>query len=250
MPTARLRRRRPGATTARCTSSTTSTRRTRVADAFASEHVQVLTAEPARGPGPDAQLRRAVPRRGHLRLLRRQGDRHQPRPAHRGAPPATRAVCGSASTSRPSPTRRSPNREASAQLGEVCGRAVAASSSSRATPGRATCGSRSSPPGRRAEPWPTTPIKPPGPPASRSSAGARWARASARSSRWPGSRWRLPTARPSSPRAAASACSPARAATRMTGSSTPARPPRSRARSARRRPSATRSTARTTCSRR
>lgn len=34
-----------------------------------------------RGAGQDAQLRRVVPRRGHLRLLRRQGDRHEPHTA-------------------------------------------------------------------------------------------------------------------------------------------------------------------------
>ena len=42
----------------------------RVADDFAFEHVQVLTAEPRRALDEDAQLRCAVPRREHLRLLR------------------------------------------------------------------------------------------------------------------------------------------------------------------------------------
>ena len=42
----------------------------RVADGFAFEHVQVLTAEPRRALDRHAQLRRAVPRREHLRLLR------------------------------------------------------------------------------------------------------------------------------------------------------------------------------------
>jgi sulfopropanediol 3-dehydrogenase len=56
-----------------------------LADQFASEHVQILTADPRQALGQDAELRRAVPRRGHLRLLRRQGDRHQPRAPHPGA---------------------------------------------------------------------------------------------------------------------------------------------------------------------
>ena len=54
----------------------------RVADGFAFEHVQVLTADPRRALDADAQLRCAVPRREHLRLLRRQGDRDEPRAAH------------------------------------------------------------------------------------------------------------------------------------------------------------------------
>ncbi len=42
----------------------------RVADGFAFEHVQVLTAEPRRALDRHAQLRGAVPGREHLRLLR------------------------------------------------------------------------------------------------------------------------------------------------------------------------------------
>ena len=55
-----------------------------VADRLASEHVEVHTREPRLGPGADAQLRRPFPRRPDLRLVRRQGDRHQPRAAHPG----------------------------------------------------------------------------------------------------------------------------------------------------------------------
>ena len=79
-----------------------------VADAFAAEHVQVLTDEPAPGARQDARLRRAVPRREHLRLLRRQGDRHQPRAADARRRPLHRRPVGGEVPARPSPTRRSP----------------------------------------------------------------------------------------------------------------------------------------------
>jgi sulfopropanediol 3-dehydrogenase len=50
------------------------------ADRVAAEHVEILS-------GTDAQLRRSLPRPGDQRVVRRQGDRHQPHPAdaRRGA---------------------------------------------------------------------------------------------------------------------------------------------------------------------
>ena len=50
--------------------------------------------EPARGPGEDARLRRAVPWRRNLRVLRRQGHRHQPRAAHPRSGPLHRRTLG------------------------------------------------------------------------------------------------------------------------------------------------------------
>ena len=111
-----------------------------VADAFAAEHVQVLTANPRQALDDDAQLRRAVPRREHLRLLRRQGDRHQPRAADPGRGPLHRRPLGRASTSRPSPTRRSPTRPSSARAGRALRSGRRGSSCSRVTPAPATCG--------------------------------------------------------------------------------------------------------------
>ena len=71
----------------------------------------------------DAPLRRAVPRRGHLRLVRRQGDRHQPRAAHPWRRPLHRRPLG-----RQVPAHRhlpgGRNEESSAFLGELCGRAA------------------------------------------------------------------------------------------------------------------------------
>ena len=51
------------------------------ADEIASEHVPGDDRPRRLVPGPHDQLRRPVPRAPHQRLLRRQGDRHQPHPA-------------------------------------------------------------------------------------------------------------------------------------------------------------------------
>ena len=58
-----------------------------LADEFASRARADPHRQPAGGARQDEQLRGALPRRGHLRLLRGQGDRHQPRAAdpRRGA---------------------------------------------------------------------------------------------------------------------------------------------------------------------
>ncbi len=80
--------------------------------------------EPASGAGQDARLRRALPRREHLRLLRRQGDRHQPRAADPRRRPLHRRPVGREVPARRSPTRRSPTTPSSAELGRVCGRAA------------------------------------------------------------------------------------------------------------------------------
>ena len=75
-----------------------------VANDIASEHVQVMTDRDDWFLEQHAQLRRAVPRPAHQRGLWRQGDRHQPHPADEEGRRATRAACGSASSSRPAPT--------------------------------------------------------------------------------------------------------------------------------------------------
>ncbi len=54
------------------------------ADRIAAEHVEVLTREPRRWLDRLQQLRRAVSRPRDQRLLRRQGDRHQPHAADQG----------------------------------------------------------------------------------------------------------------------------------------------------------------------
>ena len=51
------------------------------ADEIGSEHVQVMTRDPQYLSGQHEQLRRPVPRAGNQRVVRRQGDRHQPHPA-------------------------------------------------------------------------------------------------------------------------------------------------------------------------
>ena len=55
-----------------------------VADAFGERARRGAHPRTAPRPGAHAQLRRPFPRRPDLRLLRRQGDRHQPRAAHPG----------------------------------------------------------------------------------------------------------------------------------------------------------------------
>ena len=72
-----------------------------LADAYAFEHVEIQTAEPALVPRADAQLRRALPRRGDDRRVRRQDDRHEPHPPDAAARRATPAASGSGSSSRP-----------------------------------------------------------------------------------------------------------------------------------------------------
>ena len=56
------------------------------------------------------------------RRLWRQGDRHQPHAADAEGRRATPAACGSASSSRPAPTRSVTTDEASAMIGEYCSR--------------------------------------------------------------------------------------------------------------------------------
>ena len=91
---------------------------------------------PAVLPRPPHELRRPLPRPGDERLVRRQGDRHQPTPSRPAAPPAIPGASGSASSSRPAPTsgsrRRRPSRSGSTA------RASAPSSTSRATRSRRT----------------------------------------------------------------------------------------------------------------
>ena len=107
---------------------------------------------PARGAGEDARLRRAVPRRGHLRVLRRQGHRHQPRAADPRRRPLHRRPLG----------RQVPqdghlpggHRHAGrAPSWASCAAAPRGSSCSRATPAPATSAPPSTPatrfPGRR-----------------------------------------------------------------------------------------------------
>ena len=72
---------RRGATTARCSWSTTSTRRTPSPTRSPPSTCRCSPTSPREALDAMHELRRAVPRRGHLRLLRRQGDRHQPRAA-------------------------------------------------------------------------------------------------------------------------------------------------------------------------
>ena len=83
----RRSRRARGATTARSSSSTRDEEASPSPTRYAFEHVEILTARPALVPRAHAQLRRAVPRRGDHRRLRRQDDRHEPHPAdaRRGA---------------------------------------------------------------------------------------------------------------------------------------------------------------------
>ena len=69
-----------------------------LADAYAFEHVEIQTGEPALVPRADAELRRALPRRGDDRRLRRQDDRHEPHSPDGRARPATRAGSGSGSS--------------------------------------------------------------------------------------------------------------------------------------------------------
>ena len=90
------------------------------------------------------QLRRAVPRRGHLRLLRRQGDRHQPRAADPGQRPVHRRPVGRQvpqDRDLPGGHRHAPPARCSAS----CAVAPPGSSCSRATPAPATSGPRSTP---------------------------------------------------------------------------------------------------------
>ena len=114
-----LARPRPGASW-----STTSTRRIALADSFAAEHVQVLTASPRQALDADARLRRPVPRRGHLRLLRRQGDRHQPRAADPGAARYTGGLWVGKYLKTVTYQEVTRPGVVSAALGEVCGRAA------------------------------------------------------------------------------------------------------------------------------
>ena len=96
----------------------------------------------ARGAGEDAPLRRALPRREHLRLLRRQGHRHQPRAADARRRPLHRRPLG-----REVPAHRhlpgGPRHRAPAASSAGCAAAPPGSSCSRATPAPAT----SAPPG-------------------------------------------------------------------------------------------------------
>ena len=94
-----------------------------LADRYASEHVQILTSNPREALDEDAQLRCAVPRRGHLCLLRRQGDRHQPHPAD----PRAATYTGGLWVGKYLKTvtyQEVTDPPASAWLGELCGRAA------------------------------------------------------------------------------------------------------------------------------
>ena len=109
----------------------------RVADASPSSTSRC--SPPSRGEAldRDAQLRGAVPGREHLRLLRRQGDRHQPRAAHPRRGALHRRTLGRQVPQAPSPTRRSSTTPPAASwAGSAAGRR--GSSSSRATPAPAT----------------------------------------------------------------------------------------------------------------
>ncbi len=124
-----------------------------LADEFAFEHVQVLTGRAAGGPDQDAQLRRTVPRRGHLRQLRRQGDRHEPRAADaRGAARYTGGLWVGKYL-RTVTYQEVVDTDSSARSSARSAAGPRGSSSSRATPARVTCGSPSTAasrcPGRR-----------------------------------------------------------------------------------------------------
>ena len=95
------------------------------ADRIASEHVQVMTRDADFFLQRHDQLRLAVPGAAHQRRLRGQGDRHQPHAAHRARPPATRAGCGSASSSRPCTWQRVLTDQAAAEIGARCSRLCA-----------------------------------------------------------------------------------------------------------------------------
>ena len=83
-----------------------------LADELAFEHVEVLTERPREALEAMTQLRRAVPRRGNLRLLRRQGDRDQPHAADQAhRPPYGRAVGGQVPEDGHLPGGRRPGRE-------------------------------------------------------------------------------------------------------------------------------------------
>ena len=99
--------------------------------------------EPARGPRADAQLRRAVPRRGDDRLLRRQGDRHEPHPPDaRGARYTGGLWVGKYLKT---VTYQEFTDAARASRSASSAAAPAGSSTSRATPAPATSGWRSTP---------------------------------------------------------------------------------------------------------
>ncbi len=106
---------------------------------------------PPRGARGAALLRRALPRAGHLRLLRRQGDRHQPHVAHAWSSP----LHGGLWVGKYLKTvtyQEVTDPASSAYLGELCG--PAGWSCSRGTPGPGTSGPRHTPacrsPGTRA----------------------------------------------------------------------------------------------------
>ena len=110
-----------------------------VSDGIAAEHVQVMTEDPqyfldrltnygALFLGPETN-----------RLLRRQGDRHEPHTPDRPRRPIHRWALGSGSSSRPAPTSGSPRRRPSPSASTA--RASAPSSTSRATRSRRTSAS-------------------------------------------------------------------------------------------------------------
>ena len=114
---------RRGATTARCSSSTTSTRRIAVADTFASEHVEMLTSEPRAaldemhdygalflGEGTCVSYGDKVIGTNHVLPTR-------------GAARYTGGLWVGKYL-RPSPTRRSPTGRRAPRSGELCGRAA------------------------------------------------------------------------------------------------------------------------------
>ena len=90
-------------------------------------------------PGADEELRRAVPRRGHDRRLRRQDDRHEPRPAHQPRRPVTGGLWVGKFLK--TVTYQECDAAASAMIGEICARSVE-SRTSRATRAAATCASQ------------------------------------------------------------------------------------------------------------
>ena len=113
-----------------------------VADTFASEHVEVLTDEPRRALDAMHDYGALFLGEGTCVSYGDKVDRHQPRAAHSRQRPLHRRALGRQVPARRSPTRRSPTlRRAQRSANSAAGRR--GSSSSRATPARATSAPRS-----------------------------------------------------------------------------------------------------------